>query len=321
MDSFNKKMPVSVGATRPSLLNTSSGAAVEPGSPTRMLASLERENQVPDSVFGRAGPVRRRYGLAALMVSLVGGVGAFYLIDLLGAGGDTPAHQVTQNAGPPIALLPAVNPTPALAPVAAASDVARIEFAAASPGSGVLPGLISSASALPAQVAQLSPGHTNAFDTLAPHDAHAAPALTPPDPSKKRRVHKLDTVHTRLPGAPVAVATSRTKRAETKVSAARKSRKTDADADTELVAAIIARLDRRGAEPFANLAAATRMGGAATATLEAQLRQCAGHSDLVEARQCRDRACEGHWGELDACPAARAPHKSSNNGVGGGERG
>jgi len=99
-----------------------------------------------------------------------------------------------------------------------------------------------------------------------------------------------------------------------------KARKSEDDADTELVAAIIARLDKRGAKPAAATAPVVT-GEAAPANVAGQVRQCSSNSDLLEARQCRNKACDGHWGKLDACPASRAPKTSRGDGADSGHRG
>jgi hypothetical protein len=109
----------------------------------------------------------------------------------------------------------------------------------------------------------------------------------------------------------VTTASARSTRTGSKAPESRARPKREEDADTELVAAIIARLDRHGPLPVASTPASS------TALLAAQMSRCASKSDPLEARRCGYRACEGQWGKVDACPASRAPKLSRDNEVNG----
>ena len=48
-------------------------------------------------------------------------------------------------------------------------------------------------------------------------------------------------------------------------------------------------------------------------TLAQIVRRCEsrGATSAVEARECRQRICEGYWGKAEACPVGLAPRKKS----------
>jgi hypothetical protein len=88
------------------------------------------------------------------------------------------------------------------------------------------------------------------------------------------------------------------------------------DPDIDLVAAIIARLDRRGSDPDGPARpSAASPSHAGPAGIDARLQKCSAGRDPAEARQCRGKACDGHRGKVDACPASRIPKTSRRGGM------
>jgi hypothetical protein len=288
-----------------------------------MLASLERDGKMPGSASAASKPARRKYGIAALAVVLFGGIGAFFTFgpfdDASANIAATPASRVipvTAAEHPASVALAAAASTP-FAASAASAAVAHIELAAAS-----VPEAVSAAATVAqAQPIAASQPQVNPLDKLASRDAESptppAHVAAAPVPAPKDKTHAKPP-----PGAKAqAVASAKpvATHADAKAPAGRKARKAEDDADTELVAAIIARLDKRGAKPAA--AAPVVVTEATPANITNQVHQCSSNGDLVEARQCRNRACDGHWGKVDACPAARAPKTSRDDGVDSGKRG
>ena len=318
MESSDNKTPRAVSG-RPSLLSPPAGGTPDKNSQTSMLASLERDGKPPGSAAARNKPFRRKYGIAALAVALAGGVGAFFAFgpfdDASANVAAAPASRVIPVTAPEHSASVAVAAA-ASAPIAASAAstaVAHIELTAAS-----VPEAVSNAAVAQAQPAAASQPQVNPLDKLAlrdaePSTAHATPAATAARNDKARGKD----------GPPKAQAVASAKPAAThadaKVAAARKGRKVEDDADTELVAAIIARLDKRGAKPA--VPAPVVVSEATPANVTSQVHQCSSNSDLVEARQCRNKACDGHWGKVDACPASRAPKTSRSDGVDSGKRG
>jgi hypothetical protein len=145
-------------------------------------------------------------------------------------------------------------------------------------------------------------------------DPAPAPVAAATHPSKQDKPRAKNLVAAKAHLDSVASAKPAAPRAEAKAPASHKTRKSEDDADTELVAAVIARLDKRGANPSA-------VAPVSATSIESQVHQCSSNTDLLEARQCRNRACEGHWGKLDACPAARAPKSSRTDGAVNGQHG
>ena len=275
-----------------------------------MLASLERDGKIPGSVSARAKPSRRKWGLAALAIVAVAGAGAFFSF---GSADDASANAASIPPSRVIPVTPADHPASATAiaaaPASAASSaVAQIERAAPAPSAA--------ASVALAQSEAASQPHVNPLDKLAMNDVEPAPAPAPAHATASAATAKKDKAH----GKDVASAKPRAEAvAAAKPAVAHKARKAEDDADTELVAAIIARLDKRGAKPATPAPAV--VSEATPANIASQVHQCSTSSDLVEARQCRNRACDGHWGKVDACPAARAPKTSRSDGVDGGKPG
>ena len=287
-----------------------------------MLASLERDGKQPGSVAARSTPSRKKYGIAALAVALVGGIGAFVAF---GPFDDASANVAAAPASRVIPVTAAEHPASvavaaaASAPIAASAAsaaAARIELAAAS-----VPEAVSTATVAQAQPSAASQAQVNPLDKLALRDAepstapaHATPAATAV--ARNDKTHGKDG-----PAKDRAVASAKpgATHADAKAPAVRKGRKVEDDADTELVAAIIARLDKRGAKPAAP--APVVVSEATPANITNQVHQCSSNSDLVEARQCRNKACDGHWGKVDACPASRAPKTSRSDEADGGKRG
>ena len=318
MESSDNKTPRAVSG-RPSLLSPPAGGTPDNHSHTRMLASLERDGKLPGSVAAGNTPSRRKYGIAALAVALAGGVGAFFAFgpfdDASANVAATPASRVISvtAAEHPASVAVAAAASAAIAASAAPAAVAHIELAAAS-----VPEAVSTTTVAQAQPPAASPAQVNPLDKLALRDAEPSPAHATPAATAAR----IDKAHAKdVPAKPQAVASAKpaAAHADAKAPAVRKSRKVEDDADTELVAAIIARLDKRGAKPAAP--APVVVSEATPANITSQVHQCSSNSDLVEARQCRNRACDGHWGKVDACPASRAPKTSRSDGADSGKRG
>jgi hypothetical protein len=307
MESFDDKTPPRLASGRPSLLGTPAGNVPDKDSQTRMLASLERDGKIPASVSSGRGRSRRKVGLAALAVAVIAGAGAFFAF---GPFDDASANVAAIPSPRVIPVTTADRPASAeviatAPPSAAASAAAQIELAASTPSPA--------ASAALAQADAASPPRANPLDKLALNDADTAPApahVAAVAPTIKEKAHGKGAAGAKPHAETVAVA---------RPAAARKARKPEDDADTELVAAIIARLDKRGAKPAAP--APVAVSEATPANIASQVHQCSASSDLVEARQCRNRACDGHWGKVDACPAVRAPKTSRGDGVDSGKPG
>ena len=321
MESSDKKTPRAVSG-RPSLLSTPAGGTPDKNSQTRMLASLERDGKIPGPVSTGNKPSRKKYGIAALAVALAAGIGAFVAFspfdDASANVAATPTPRVFPVTGvehpASVAVAAAASAPPAAS--AASVAVAHIELAAASAS---VPDAVSVTTVAQGQAQPASQPQVNPLDKLALRDAEspmpraaAATAVARKDKphGKDGTGAKAQTVASAKPAAP---------RADAKAPAAHKARKAEDDADTELVAAIIARLDKRGAKPAAP--APVVVSEATPANVTNQVHQCSSNSDLVEARQCRNKACDGHWGKVDACPAARAPKTSRSDGADSGKRG
>jgi hypothetical protein len=308
MESSDNKTPRAVSG-RPSLLNTPAGTPPANHSHTRMLDSLERDGKTAASVSARSKPSRKKYGIAALAAVLCAGVGAFL------AFGSFDDASASMAAVPPPHVIPVTAAVPAastaVASAASAPASAQIELAAASAQAPASPAAIAIA-----ETAAASQPHSNPLDKLAAIDAEpaSAPVAAATHSSKQDKPHAKNLATAKAHQESVATAKSTTPRAEARAAAPHKTRKSEEDADTELVAAVIARLDKRGANPPA-------VAPVSATNIESQVHQCASGADLLEARQCRNRACEGHWGKLDACPAARAPKSSRSDGAVNGQHG
>ncbi len=289
-----------------------------------MLASLERDGKTPGQVSAKRTRSRMRTGLIALAIVAVGGAGAFFAL----APGDDAMGSSVQVAAAPRKAVAASQATAtvalssndaASAASSAASTPAAIELATATPPAVAASAVVAAASA-PAPAPAASPvavaqAGGNPLDKLALNDA-------PIEPAKTRHAHEKDKdskdkAATRPHEETVASAKKPSTHAATPA-AARKARRED-DADTELVAAIIARLDRRGPQPPPG--ASGVVVAAAPASVSDIVRRCSQNADLLEARQCRSRACENHWGKVDACPASRAPKTSQAEGGANAKRG
>ena len=308
MESSDNKTPKAVSG-RPSLLNTPAGTPAANHSQTRMLDSLERDGKTAAAVSARSKPSRKKYGIVALAVALCAGVGMFLAI---GSFDDASASMAAAPPAHAIAVTPAVAAaSTAVAAVASAPAAAQIELAAASAQAPA-----SAATIAIAEPAAASQPHLNPLDKLATSDAEpaSAPVAAAPRSSKQDQPHAKNLATAKVRQESVASAKPAAPRAEAKATTSHKTRKSEDDADTELVAAVIARLDKRGANPPA-------VAPVSATNIESQVHQCSSDTDLLEARQCRNRACEGHWGKLDACPAARAPKSSHSDGAVNGQHG
>ena len=317
MESSDNKTPPRPASGRPSLLSNAAANTPDKNSQTRMLASLEREGKVPGSVSAQRQPSRRKYGVAAVAVALAAGAGAYFA---LGSSDDATATVAAAAPAHVTPIRPAASAASAAVASASAASAAsaQIELAAAS-----APVAASSATVALAQAPAASQVHVNPLDKLASNDVETVSA--PTHSAKNDRAHAKEAVAAKPHAETVAVAAAKpaatAAHADTKSPAApHKARKED-DADTELVAAIIARLDKRGAKPPLGAPGPAPVSEATPANIANQVHQCSSNTDLLEARQCRNRACEGHWGKVDACPAARAPKTSSNDGASNGKRG
>ncbi len=310
MESSDNKTPKAVSG-RPSLLNTPAGSAADKQSQTRMLDSLERDGKMSGLPSARRKPSRKKYCIAVLAAVLCAGIGAFF------AFGPFDDASATLASAPPARVIPVTPPArPSSAAVAVSASMpasAQIESAAAATSAATLAG---------AEPAPASQPHVNPLDKLAAMDAEqaSAPGAVAPHASKKERTHGKDAAAIKPHPETVASAKPAAARPDAKAAASHKARKPEDDADAELVAAVIARLDKRGANP-APVAAAPAVGEARLVNIDNQVRQCSSNTDLVEARQCRNRACEGHWGKVEACPAARAPKSSRSDGTVDGRHG
>jgi hypothetical protein len=278
-----------------------------------MLSFLEGDGKMPGPVSAGRKPSRRKFGIAALAVVLAAGVGAFFAFGPFDDASATVAAAPAPRAVPVTAPDRAASVAPAAtaaAPVAASAAVAHIELAAASAPEAASAATVAQAASQP---------QVNPLDKLALRDAEpvaptaSAAAVASAGPADKAHASvgaKRQAIASARPAAPRAM--------PARTPAPHKAHRTEDDADTELVAAIIARLDKRGAKPAAAPVVASE---GAPANVAGQVRQCSSNSDLLEARQCRNKACDGHWGKLDACPAARAPKTSRGDGADSGHRG
>ena len=310
MESSDNKTPRAVSG-RPSLLNTPTGGTTDKHAPTRMLDSLERDGKISGPPSARSKPSRKRYGIAALAAVLCAAIGAFF------AFGPFDDASATLASAPPAHVIPV---TPAARPASTA-----VAMAASMPASAQIelaPAAASTTTIASAEPAPASQPHANPLDKLAANDGEQAS----PPAAAALHASRRDKTDSKAPAAakprPESVASAKpaTARPDPRTTAPHKVRRAEDDADTELVAAVIARLDKRGANPTP-VAAAPAVDEARVASIENQVRQCSSDTDLLEARQCRNRACEGHWGKVQACPAARAPKSSRSDGAANGQHG
>ncbi len=276
-----------------------------------MLASLGREGARPATGGVRARRPGKAFGLVGLaLLAVVGAVG----FGLSNRTGD-PSAQVAAAAASGVAVSP--DEARRAADVksgaeVAASGVAGLpsSLAAAAAASGAAAAIESGAGATspaPVVVAATTAGNAthaavNPLDKLAPNNA--APAASAVGAARKSSpkdaADKASPAH---PARPVKSVHPRTE-----IAAAPKPRTGEDDPDTALVAAVIARLDRRGATP----PRAAIEHDAATAV---RVRECESKTDLLEVRRCRNRVCDGRWGKVDACPSSRAPKVLSGAGT------
>ena len=325
------------------------------GSPTRMLASVGQDSLTTGSRSRRAWRSRGRFAVAVLVVAAGLGVALLYSI---GLPVDAPVRSTSATTHPgamaaqvarahPAVALPGSTmangaaPAPLLAesssdagtapPVSVAATVVAASTPAFSSASietasisiqGPAPAM-STATVANSGTAGALPPVANALDKLALESAEAAPMQRLPAShtaghARKSRSKEVNAKPPRAGGAGGVVrAKAGTGGVET--ASARRARKGDDDADTELVAAIIARLDRRGALPSQpTMAGASKQDDPATADM---LHKCEAMSDPLDARRCRNKVCEKHWGKTDACPASRAPGSSTGAGADQGKPG
>jgi hypothetical protein len=316
MESSTDKGARQAGSARPSLLQTPGGARAQSTPQTRLLAALEREDSRSSAQVTEGRTGRAWHGLTALLlvVGLVAGAGllGYPLAEPAGSVATMPSAVIS----PP--RVPSISPVASALPSAAASDTqgARIELGQTAPPARAP--LILAEATPPDSAASQHTGPTASVYPSASDDSPALPAVSRATRARGAggAVEGGRSVKTAVP-KPLVVKQSGM-RVE---SNQRKPRKPDTDADTELVAAIIARLDKRGAEPFARPVSATPGDGGAAATLAVRLQHCAIGHDALLARQCRAKACEGLWGVAAACPPDRAPGKASGAPALGDERG
>jgi hypothetical protein len=286
----------------------------------RILDSLERERKASGSAFGEGKRSRNLFGVAALSVALLGGVGGVGGF-LTFRGHDSVSSDVAATPPVQVAAVPqGDNPSSTEIEVAGfagtaapASSAIAFQIEPVAVGAQV-ERAVSTDSVANAQeqvhtMVGLQP-KPDRLAKLAQNDAPASAARVkiPTALSKKKERASSKKVGAAKSHSPtLASAKSSGKRIGSKSVAARRVPRGEEDADTELVAAIIARLDRRGASPTAPAAARP---AAAFAT---QMRRCTSKTDPAEARQCGNRVCEGQWGKVDACPVSRAPTKWRDN--------
>lgn len=319
MESSDNKTPSRAATGRPSLLSTAPSNTSDKTSQTSMLASLERDGRTPAAVSAQRTPSRRKAGFAALALVLVGGAGALYAF---GPFDDTPASVAVAAPAPapsaPAAARPASMAVATAASQAASGTAAQIELAAASVAAAA-PAAASAATVALAQADGASGPHVNPLDKLAAKDSE--PVATPAAVAvvTKDKPPAVAAASTKPHAVAVAAAHPPAVHADAKAAASHKAHRAEDDADTELVAALIARLDKRGAKPPAGPTGVVNE--ATPASIASRVQHCSTNQDLVEARQCRNKACDGHWGKVDACPAARAPGTSRNDEADHGKRG
>jgi hypothetical protein len=316
MESSTDKGARQAGSARPSLLQTPGGAQAQSTPQTRLLAAIEREDLRTNAQAREGRTGRTRHGLTALLlvVGLVAGAGllGYPLAEPAISGATLPSALIS----PPV--VPGVSPVAATLPPTAASDTWRAQIELGQPAPPPRPPLIVAEATSPDAAASRSAGPTESVSPLASGGSPPMPAVSPVARAggSGGTVEGGRAVKTVVP-KPLVVKQSGARVASTQ----RRPHKPDTDADTELVAAIIARLDKRGAEPFARPVSSTPRDGGAAAALAVRLQHCAMDSDALLARQCRAKACEGHWGVAAACPPERAPGKASGAPALGSERG
>ncbi len=316
---------------RPSLLKPGSPAGAGEHAPTRMLASLARDGVHRSTPETRPARPRGRFVVAALMVVAAVSVASFVSLDRTGdAAAGNRVDAQAQRAAAPVATTGTG--------LAAAEDAGRSLRPSAGAGAAAVTGAVAAASAArsPLAAATATPSASAAIESAAaamptmPAVAAVGQAASAPSPSSDplARLALDDAASPPNPAASVRPAARKApskgaagkssqgnRSASAKPGEARaeafstwKARTGEEDPDTELVAAVIARLDRRGATP-------PHPTIEADSTLVARVRECDSKTDLLDARRCRNRACDGRWGKVDACPSARAPRVLSGAGI------
>ncbi len=321
MESSNNETPPPRAAApdRPSLLGSGPRSGSDTGSPTRMLASLGPDGMAPKSGPRGTGRPRRGFVIAGLVVAAGVGVALFSSTGL--------RIDASAPAASPLASssLSAVQGSQAGSAVALAVPVAATLVPASSPASIETAtvdtqGAATTASTAPTASARMTAASrpaTHPLDRLALDGAEAVPEPKPAASSAAAHARKShpNEATAKLPRAGGAGGAVSAKAGATGIepAGARKAHKGDVDADTELVAAIIARLDRRGALPSPGMVAGlSKQDDPGTAD---RLRKCDAKSDLLDARRCRNKVCEKRWGKSYACPASRAPRDSTGAGA------
>jgi hypothetical protein len=323
MESSEKKTSPRPDLGRPSLLSSQASPASGKEASLRMLSALEREGKTPAQAATVQSRSRTRLGLVALLLVALGGGGAFYLY---GSGDDVLGNGMAVAEAPHNAVLPARPASQAAS--AAAVALSGSDAAPAATASAATPAAIELAAAKPVPASASAPatagssevaahGGGNPLDKLVLNDAPTEPARPAQaargkharagEPAAKAHGDTAAPAAAKVHDEAVASARKEAQHPAAPAAPTRKAKRED-DADTELVAAIIARLDKRG--PAAPPGAASAAAGPAPASVAEAVRRCSQTGDLIEARQCRSRACEGHWGKIDACPASRAPKTS-----------
>lgn len=355
MESLDNKTPQPVAPDRrPSLLSNELPSTPDKGLQNRMLASLERDSRMPGSATAQRERLPRRNRLIAVLgVALLAGTASLFALRPSSDASDRVASSSRAPGLPGLRADPsglaiavasgngsekgngngkadaapaAASPTSPTSPDVAASSSAlgsgltptssaKIESAAVAP-----PAAAPKAAASLANLASASNATVNPLEKLASSDADRAssPAAPAPVPALRGKNSSASQLAARPRTAGVASTRTGAGHAGAIASISRKNRKGDDDADTELVAALIARLDRLGPKPAAP--APDRVTAEADAALGSMVRQCES-TDLLEARRCRNRVCEKHWGKANACPASRAPRPLVGEGVDRGKPG
>jgi hypothetical protein len=331
METSNIHSPSKPAARRPALFG--GDPASEEGRPHSMLAPLERAPRRLRASPSHGRPGGRRLaaafgaaicaGLAALLLTghprseRAAATGSASAVAALSA---PPVEKNPEDAAPAFAPEPATN-----ARIEPASD--RQRATTASPASAVAQAIPlppaapagpvaggASASGVPGAQATASPDPSRprsaggALPNAAPASAAGRPASPGSrSPASAARPHAPQGPRTDISAkAPHAPAPAEASKA--------RATKAKGDPDIDLVAAIIARLDRRGSEPAAPARSPSAPGGAAPSDVAARLRQCGVGRDPAEAHRCRSRACDGQRGRIDACPASQQPSKTSRHG-------
>lgn len=279
--------PTRAGAARPSLVAASDTATPAGGDerPMRMLDALQGSSGTsPRRAAARPGGSGRWPWMPGVLVMAIGSALAVGLMNT----GESPAEPTAaaDGAAAPPAATTAPPPTGPASDTAPAAGPAKVE--AAQTGLAALPGMEAAAAAQHAVAT--SPAASAAASSLQAAQAvrtaqTAGAAPRPPKrPARAAARPRADAQRPmpRRPSASVPAATT-------------------GDPDAELVAAIMARLEARGAA-----AMPTRVPERGS-TIAALVSDCQALPDPANALACRRRICDGYWGKAQACPKSLAP--------------